>query len=94
MNEYIPILFSMATTIHLPGKLLQAVDDRAKELGLSRNRYIVRALERALEEETTWSHAFLTMLEDAKDDEQSQHVIDEMMQAISDSRTRKRAPKL
>ncbi len=94
MNEYIHILFNMATTVHLPGDLLQSVDERAKELGISRNRYIVRALKKAVAEETTWSNEFLKMLDTAAHDKEAQREIDGMVVAISARRTRKGAPKL
>ncbi|HJS73072.1 MAG TPA: ribbon-helix-helix protein, CopG family, partial [Vicinamibacteria bacterium] len=35
----------MATTVHLPPELMERVDRRAQELGMSRNLYIRRALE-------------------------------------------------
>lgn len=44
-----------STTIHLSGDLLAAVDRRAKDLRLTRNRYIVQALERSLHRDTAWS---------------------------------------
>ena len=94
MNEYIHILFNMATTVHLPGDLLQSVDERAKELGISRNRYIVRALKKAVAEETTWSNEFLRMLDTAAHDKEAHREIDGLVVAISARRTRKSAPKL
>jgi hypothetical protein len=54
----------MATTIHIPDPLLAKVDRRAKTLKLSRNRFIVAALEKALAEEPPWSPAFLDALRD------------------------------
>jgi hypothetical protein len=38
------------------------VDRKARALGISRNRLIVRALERELTEARAWSEAFLTAL--------------------------------
>ena len=38
----------MATTVHIPDQLLKSVDRRAKALGISRNRLVVRALEATL----------------------------------------------
>jgi hypothetical protein len=37
----------MLTTVHIPDPLLKSVDRRAKALGISRNRLVVRALEQA-----------------------------------------------
>lgn len=84
----------MTTTVHLPDKLLQKLDQRAKELGLSRNRYVVRALEAAVREETAWSPRFLEMLAGATKDADGGRTVDEMMHAISSRRTRKAPPKL
>jgi metal-responsive CopG/Arc/MetJ family transcriptional regulator len=38
----------MPITVHIPAALLKSVDRRAKALGVSRNRLIVRALEQAV----------------------------------------------
>jgi hypothetical protein len=35
----------MPTTVHIPPALLKSVDRRAKALGISRNRFIVRAVQ-------------------------------------------------
>ena len=58
----------MSTTIHLPADLLAAVDRQARGLDMSRNRYIVRALERALANETQWSAEFVDELAAARAD--------------------------
>jgi metal-responsive CopG/Arc/MetJ family transcriptional regulator len=84
----------MATTVHLPRGLLDSVDKRAGELGMSRNRYIILALEKAIEEETGWSPPFLEELAAAADDDESRELIDEMMKAITANRTRKDHPEL
>lgn len=52
----------MPTTIHIPEPLLNEVDERAKTLKLSRNRFIVDALRKALAEEPPWSPGFLDAL--------------------------------
>jgi metal-responsive CopG/Arc/MetJ family transcriptional regulator len=36
----------VATSIHVPRELLQELDERAASLGISRNRLVLRALER------------------------------------------------
>ena len=84
----------VATTVHLPTDLLKRVDRRAGELGLSRNRYIVTALERAVEQETAWSPRFLETVREAHADTESHSEIDQMMRHITSRRTRKRPPKL
>ncbi len=80
--------------MHLPAELLERVDRRAHELGVSRNLYIRRALELAVEEEASWSPAFLKMLEDAASDVESRTAVSEMMAAIASRRTRKNPPAL
>lgn len=84
----------MPTTVHLASDLLDAVDHRARDLGLSRNRYIIRALERALAEETRWSPRFVEELEAARSDGKGKELIDEMRAAIARGRTRKAPPNL
>ncbi len=49
----------MPTTVHIPPTLLKSVDRRAKALGVSRNRLIVRALEQAINERVRWAPEFL-----------------------------------
>jgi predicted transcriptional regulator len=52
----------MPTTVHIPPALLKSVDRRAKALGVSRNRLIVKALERAVTERSAWAPEFLDKL--------------------------------
>ena len=52
----------MPTTVHIPEALLQAVDRRARALKVSRNRLIVRALEREMTSPSGWSPEFLDRL--------------------------------
>ena len=52
----------MPTTVHVPPALLKSVDRRAKALGLSRNRLIVRALEREVSNRSGWAPEFLHKL--------------------------------
>lgn len=92
--EYIYIVFIVATSVHLPSDLLARIDQRAGELGVSRNRYIVRALESAVEGETAWSQSFLEMMDEAARDTENHEAVDEMMRTISSRRTSKRPPKL
>lgn len=79
----------MATTVHLPADLLEAVDMRADQLGVSRNRFIILSLQRAITEQTGWSPSFLDALEAAAKDSASRELIDDMLQAISSRRSRK-----
>lgn len=52
----------MATTVHIPAAILKAVDRRARALRISRNRLIVRALERELKDGSDWSAGFFERL--------------------------------
>lgn len=79
----------MPTTIHLSPDLLESVDRRAGELGISRNRYISHALEKAIDEETSWSPRFLKALAAARDDSEGRELVEQMTEAIAAHRTRK-----
>jgi len=82
----------MPTSIHLPERLLRAIERRARELGLSRNRVIVRALERDLARENEWPPEFFARFAPlAPADAQA---VDDMVDAIRSNRGRKRAPEL
>jgi Arc/MetJ-type ribon-helix-helix transcriptional regulator len=84
----------MATTIRLPDELLAAIDRRAAELGMSRSQYLRQTLERAIDEETRWSPAFLDTLAAGADDPDLQHALDEMRDAMAANRTTKGPPDL
>ena len=84
----------MTTTVHLPADLLESVDRKARELGMSRNRYIIRALESALDSETRWSPRFVGELEAARSDEEGREALEEMRAVLSKGRTRKDPPEL
>jgi hypothetical protein len=62
------ILIFVPTTVHIPPRLLTAAQRRAKALGISRNRLIVRALEREIGEARVWPEAFLRALRDVDAD--------------------------
>lgn len=82
----------MATTVHLPPDLLEALDRRARELQISRNRLITRTLRDALEERDTWSSAFVEALTDVSAADQRK--VDEMLCAIEEGRSSKGPPEL
>jgi predicted transcriptional regulator len=84
----------MSTTIHIPDRLIAQVDERARELGLSRNRLILRAIERLLEQDVAWSPSFLEELHQASGDREGRRALSQMRRAITRSRTRKAAPSL
>jgi predicted transcriptional regulator len=82
----------MPTSIHLPKPLLDAVDRRARSQGVSRSKWIVRALERELEAGGGWSEGFFDRLTDAEDGTAA--AVDELLASIRRTRTRKPAPRL
>jgi predicted transcriptional regulator len=82
----------MPTSVHLPKPLLDAIDRRAKALRISRNRLIVRALERELDAGGEWSTGFFERLEER--DDAASAAVDELLVAVVRSRRSKGAPKL
>jgi metal-responsive CopG/Arc/MetJ family transcriptional regulator len=52
----------MPTSVHLPAELLEAVDQRARALKISRNQLVVRALEREVRGGNEWSPGFFEAL--------------------------------
>ena len=77
----------MATTFHIPPELLEAIDERARAQKISRNRFVIRSLRRALKQDDAWSLEFLEALDDV--DEATAEVVDAMMNDIEKHRTRK-----
>lgn len=77
----------MPTTVHIPPVLLESVDRRAKALGVSRNRLIVRALERAVLERDAWAPEFLDRLRQV--DDATVAAVDELRQAVIQGRRSK-----
>lgn len=84
----------MSTTVHLPSDLLVAVDRQARDLDMSRNRYIIRALERALATETEWSAGFVEELAAARADVDGRRALEELRATVAAGRTRKDPPAL
>ena len=79
----------MSTTVHLPADLLASVDRQARALAMSRNRYIIRALERALATETGWSTEFVEELAAARADVEGRRALEALRGVVAASRTRK-----
>jgi len=77
----------VATTVHIPAALLKAVDRRARALGLSRNRLIVRALERAVTDRSAWPPEFLEQLR--RVDQETEQAVDDLLADISRARRSK-----
>jgi predicted transcriptional regulator len=82
----------MATSVHIPKALLEAVDRRARALKVSRNRLIVQALERELTAGADWPAGFFEQLGSA--DIELIGAVDEMSNAIRAGRRSKGPLKL
>ena len=80
----------MATSVHIPKPLLEAVDRRAHALRVSRNRLIVKALERELSEDSGWSVGFFEELGAANG--VTVKAVDEMLDAVR-ARRRSKEPR-
>ncbi len=77
----------MPTTVHIPDPLLKSVDRRAKVLGISRNRLVVRALEHAVNEPSGWSPEFLERLRHV--DRDTSLAVDDLRMAVTQARRSK-----
>ena len=77
----------MPTTVHIPPGLLKSVDRRARALGVSRNRLIVRALERAVSERSEWSPEFLDRLRGV--DRETADAVDQLLGDVLEARRSK-----
>lgn len=77
----------MSTTVHIPEPLLKSVDRRAKALGISRNRLIIRALQQALDDRSTWAPEFLELLRTVDPDTST--AVDELLAVVRQSRRSK-----
>jgi hypothetical protein len=82
----------MATSVHIPKPLLDAVDRRARSARMSRNRFIIRALEKEVERGTAWSPAFFDELAAVDPDDRA--AVDDLVEAVRARRTRKAPPRL
>ena len=77
----------MPTTVHIPDPLLKSVDRRAKALGISRNRLVVRALEQAVSVRSGWAPEFLQQLR--RVDPETSAAVDELLLAVKQARRSK-----
>lgn len=82
----------MATSVHIPKPLLEAVDRRARALKVSRNKLIVQALEREVTAGADWPAGFFEKLE--KGNAEVARAVDDMSKAIRASRKSKEPLKL
>ncbi len=89
---YVGSMAKSTTSIRLPEELVVALDRRATALGLTRTQLIVQAVERALEDYSTWSPAFLKAIGTPRPE--LEVTVGEMMDAIRARRSRSEAPRL
>ena len=82
----------MATSVHLPKSLLEAVDRKARANRISRNQLVIQALERDLRGNAGWSPGFFDRLLDV-DPDTAQDVAD-VVQTVLKSRRSKPARQL
>jgi metal-responsive CopG/Arc/MetJ family transcriptional regulator len=92
MRHDIFVNIFMPTTVHIPADLLKSVDRRAKTLGVSRNRLIVRALEQAVRERSRWAPEFLDKLR--RVDEETAAAVDELLADVRHGRRSKQPHEL
>ena len=82
----------MPTTVHIPDPLLKSVDRRAKALGISRNRLVVRALEQAVSKRDGWSPEFLQRLRQV--DRETVTAVDDLLATVTQARRSKKLREL
>jgi predicted transcriptional regulator len=80
------------TSIRLPDDLVEALDERAAALGVTRSQLIIQAVERALEDRSEWSPGFLKAIGTPRPE--LDEPVDELMEAIREHRSRSDAPDL
>lgn len=82
----------MSTSVHIPKPLLDALDRRSRALRMSRNRLIVKAIERELTGGSEWSAGFFERLSEV--DTSTVIAAEEMMAAIRANRRSKEPQQL
>lgn len=82
--------YTMSTSVHIPKPLLDALDRRARARRLSRNRLILKAIERELTSGPEWTEGFFERLIEV--DASTAATADEMLQTIRTNR-RSREPR-
>ena len=84
----------MTTTVHIPDDILEQVDRRARDLRISRNRYIIESLRRTLSIHDDWPPEFLESIRSWSSSEaEVGQAVDGMVAAIqSNRRSRRRQP--
>jgi hypothetical protein len=82
----------MPTSIHIPPALLAAVDRKARALRVSRNRFIVGALQRELSAAAPWSPRFFERLGDVSPE--TAKAVETLLADVTRARRSKRAVEL
>ena len=82
----------MPTSVHIPPNLLKQADKRAKALGISRNKLIIRALERELSPQSGWPEGFFEHFQPL--DSETAKLFDASMEVVRKSRRSKGPPDL
>jgi hypothetical protein len=77
----------MATSVHLPRSLLEAVDRKARTLRISRNQLVIRALEQDLHGSAGWSPGFFDRLAEVEPD--TAEDVDSLVRAVRNARRSK-----
>jgi len=77
----------MATSVHIPPRLLEAVDRKAKSLKISRNRLIVSALEKEVAPGSDWPPGFFERL--SRVEPGVADAVDELLDSVRKARTSK-----
>jgi metal-responsive CopG/Arc/MetJ family transcriptional regulator len=80
------------TSVRLPDELIEALDQRAAALGVTRSDLIIDAIEQALGVGSSWSTGFLEAIGTPRPD--LEDTADEMMKAIREHRSHSDAPEL
>ena len=81
----------MPTTVNIPPELLERAGERARALGISRNRLIVEALEARLQVRDEWPATVVTVLTEPPDPE-LQNAAHELERAIRKGRRSRKTP--
>jgi hypothetical protein len=82
----------MSTTLHIPESLLRAIDERAAERKLSRESYIVQALEDLVRTAGGWTPGLFERLSTTPPEDAE--AVDEMTEFILQARSSRRSSPL
>jgi metal-responsive CopG/Arc/MetJ family transcriptional regulator len=79
-------------SVRLPDDLVEALDERAAALGVTRSQLIIEAVEQALAQRSAWSPGFLKAIGTPRPE--LEEAVAEMVEAIREHRSRSEAPEL